>query len=470
MKSIADALARIQKTLDAPRRYKLDSTIARMDSTIARADAEWNESDHPRGPDGKFASGGIGSMAKAAVANYEKSLKGKKGSVANMMIHMLKFGGSTLQDIQNAAASKYGKDKAKDGYALWYYKDLLKKGETLNPLPVYAGKGQVGTPGFVSQQIAQEYLTNTPKPTAGGLIKEMLMQHIAAEDAFLQAKGLFGDKVKEDWVDYYHKELIKEKGKANVPSLLKTPPVAAPPSTAAAPPPPAASPPKPIPYALFSELSTLKSHWQNVLPENQAVLNEKQAELMDAINENKYTTEAEMTEAIKALTPIPAPIGMGQSSMNQFIEKVKDAYGVSIPNSPASSSLPAGASKKLQAETYEKAIKAGHHSLDSVSKFEDASGNKVKSRLVADTENIPYDGFAKITASYGNSTDAMTQAVDSSMQDYADKVRKSLSIDEQTVISDYQDGDYTPINEALLGIDPHPTKHTKSRLTLSKTL
>jgi len=217
-------------------------------------------------------------------------------------------------------------------------------------------------------------------------------------------------------------------------------------------------------------LTSLQSAWANVLPENKPILEGKEKELLDALDHTKFSTTDEMLEAIKALEPIPFPVGMGQTSMNNFIEKVKNKYGVSVPASPATSTLPAGASKVLQDETYAKAVKAGHHFLDSVSKFEDASGNKVKSRLVADTENIPFDGFAKVTASYGNSTDAMTQAVDNSMQNYADEVRKSLNADEQGVISDYQDGDYTPINEALLGINSNPSKHTQKQIDSLKKI
>jgi hypothetical protein len=387
MKTIVDALGRIQKTLNAP---KLKSAIARMDATLARADADFSEDDHPRGPDGKFAAkGGISGAAKHGVEAYKKTLKaGAAMKPQGLIKSMIKSGQYSEKDIWEAAKDTFGLSDDKKKWVKHSYYDLKHKSGDKNFPPI-------------------------PKESTVGMEPEPA----AAPEP------------------------------APVPAPAPPPPPPPPPPPA----PPPVPPPAPVLPSVKNELTSLQSAWANVLPENKPILEGKEKELLDALDHTKFSTTDEMLEAIKALEPIPFPVGMGQTSMNNFIEKVKNKYGVSVPASPATSTLPAGASKKLQAETYAKAKKAGHHSFETVSKFEDASGNKVKSRLVVDTENIPYDGFAKVTAAYGNDTDAMTQAVDSAMDIYADEVRKSLTLEEKSAISDYQGNFYKPVNKQLLG-------------------
>ena len=54
--TIADAAARIERTVSRPRQDRIKAAANRISATLARADAEFKEEDHPRAEDGKFGS------------------------------------------------------------------------------------------------------------------------------------------------------------------------------------------------------------------------------------------------------------------------------------------------------------------------------------------------------------------------------------------------------------------------------
>lgn len=202
------------------------------------------------------------------------------------------------------------------------------------------------------------------------------------------------------------------------------------------------------------EYETNKTHWAQILPQNKPPVEAMQKALDEAFN--KPTAE-EQAEAVKAIQAIPSPQGMGQTSANQFLDKVKQQYGVAEKGEQhphvgvASSTLPTGASQKLQDAIYNKAKDAPPKYVETVHKLQDANGNKVKAKLVADTENIPDDFYAKVTAAYGNEHNGMTQAVDNAMLKYADKVQDRLTGAQKSALSSYQGSGYHAINDALRG-------------------
>lgn len=229
--------------------------------------------------------------------------------------------------------------------------------------------------------------------------------------------------------------------------------------------PPPGKPPEPkkTPAALAHKLAdadkaeyqTLKGHWSNILPANKPPVDALQKSLDDAFA--KPTAE-EQAEAVKAVEPIPNPVGMGQQSANNFLDKVKQKYGVAAKaeqyphgGNTASSSLPTGATQKLQDAIYQKAKDAPPKYTELTHKLQGADGKKITSKLIADTENIPGDHYAKVTAAYGNDHNGMTQAVDKAMLSYSDEVQKRLSGAQKSAIDSYQGTFYGPINRALRG-------------------
>ena len=250
------------------------------------------------------------------------------------------------------------------------------------------------------------------------------------------------------YAEQMYEHLMKGSEKHQVGDLGAKPNVA---STAAPKPTPAA-PAHKLSEADKTEFQTFKSHWDKILPQNKPPVEAMQKALEDAFA--KPTAE-EQAEAVKAIKAIDNPQGMGQQSANQFLDKVKQKYGVAEKGEQhphvgvASSTLPTGASQKLQDAIYHKAKDAPPKYVETVHKLQDAKGNKVKAKFVADTENIPDDFYAKVTAAYGNEHNGMTQAVDNAMLKYADKVQDRLTGAQKSALSSYQGSGYHAINDAL---------------------
>jgi hypothetical protein len=225
----------------------------------------------------------------------------------------------------------------------------------------------------------------------------------------------------------------------------------APPAPAAAPPPP--PPAKPLSPATQQEFTKLKEAWANVLPENKPIVDSKAADIQAALDK---PTEAEQKAALAALKPISDPQGMGQKSVNDFLAKVQAEYGALPAPPPPKPATPPSTAKlppgKPSAAVFHAAKVAPHKTTITESEYEDASGGTVTARLEARTKNIPGDHYAKVTAAYGNSTDAMTQAVDKAMQAYANDTHASHTAEQLEAIAAYRDGEYGSINQALSGL------------------
>lgn len=435
MKSIQTAVDRINQTLF--KLPKLADAIYRADSVISRMDAEWKEGDHPRDKDGKFTSGGKSDKDLAAAGKDYQEKGGGKKSVAGLMQYLIKQGGFSAAQIQQEAVGMFNHPEDKADWVQWYYKDLLKKGENIPQMPT--GDGHVFSPE--SHNTVKEYMTETKSPSASGLIKHMIMAGgLHGQDIWRQAKLLFGGKIDVSYVHYYFNELSKEKGYKNIPPLdwtsNKKPPK---------------TPAKDLSSELYAEISSLKKKWENVLPANKPKLEKKQKELtavLDYLIFNNPTDFEAQQNAIKKIEPIEYPNGLAQKSMNEFIAKLKAEFKVGpIPTA----SLPAGPSKPLQDEIYQKAVNAPPLYRETVTKSE-GKGSKFKARMVTDTEQIPGDWYAKVTAAYGNSDDAMTKAVDEAMEQYHLLViKKAYTKDEKVAMENYQGGNYSKINLYLAG-------------------
>lgn len=68
-------------------------------AVMRRADKAWDESKHPRGPDGKFIEGEGAAAASAAEYLSQQQKAGKKPTPNGMMQHLLMNGGITKNEI-----------------------------------------------------------------------------------------------------------------------------------------------------------------------------------------------------------------------------------------------------------------------------------------------------------------------------------------------------------------------------------
>lgn len=214
-------------------------------------------------------------------------------------------------------------------------------------------------------------------------------------------------------------------------------------------------PPKPLAQTaeLQTELSDLKEKWKGVLASNKAPVDAIAEQLDKAL---ALPTGDDQAQALSKITPIPSPVGMGQQSANTFLAKAQQAAGINPTtpghpsNAPLSSSLPKGPGKKLQSEIFHALEDSPSVFIEQVAKFEGAQG-KIKARNVIDTDLIPKDQYAKITAAYGaNRDDGMTQAVDKAMADYSAHSFGSLDQETKDAVASYQGHGYQAINGALL--------------------
>lgn len=224
-------------------------------------------------------------------------------------------------------------------------------------------------------------------------------------------------------------------------------------STSVAPAPPVVPKPLAQTQALQTELADLKGKWKGILPVNKPPVDAMEQALDKALS---MATSEEQAQALSQITPIASPVGMGQKSANEFLAKAQQAAGITPTtaghpsNAPLSSSLPKGPGKKLQSEIFHALEDSPAVYIETVAKFEGAGG-KIKARNVVDTDRIPKDAYAKITAAYGaQRDDGMTQAVDKAMEEYVQHSFDKLDEDTKEAVRRYQGTDYGKINGALL--------------------
>jgi len=209
-------------------------------------------------------------------------------------------------------------------------------------------------------------------------------------------------------------------------------------------------------------LAELEKHWTNVGEKLKPAVDAKHDELMNALQK---PTEQAQKAAVAALTPIENPSGMGQKSMNEFLAKVKNDYGVApqpTTNLPHGSPDPAQ-QKAAQAAVYAAVKAAPHKSINHINEYEDAHGNTVASRQIAKTKDILGDHYAKVTAAYGGSGNGMAEPVSKAMTAYWQDIDKTWSNDQKKSIYSYQDGGYGEINRYLLSGGTKST-HAKEKV------
>lgn len=563
---------------------------------VRRADKQWDESKHPRGPDGKFIEGEGAAAASAAEYLAQQAKAGKKATPNGMMQHLLLNGGITKQEIWDttkanfemaphlnnyvsavaATMKKKGIDvpeppKAKKGgdapakpkeeanpedgaaeakgmneKAFKTWQNEIAKSETEDELQDYlAGVAYAEGKGHVTAAQAKEMkatiaetskkLATKPKSGAGPSLPEpgesphQQTMHQIASDPNVSLDGKM-EQLKEEWKHAkgtsnkdYALALMNAVSGGNAPdpeltTVSTTGKMPLPPKNstdaqwkmydiskeanvgaknkvaqlvemhAAAETPEdkqyaadligvlggSVPPPKPPPMAqtkaLQTELSDLSQKWKGILPVNKPPVDAMEQALGKALS---MTSAAEQTQALSQITPIANPVGMGQKSANEFLAKAQQAAGIAPTapghpsNAPLTSSLPKGPGKKLQSEIFHALEDSPAVYIETVARFEGAGG-KIKARNVVDTDRIPKDAYAKVTAAYGAERDnGMTQAVDKAMADYSQHSFGKLDEETKAAVESYQGTGYGSINGALLAGSDGAGK-TKERIQLIK--
>lgn len=194
------------------------------------------------------------------------------------------------------------------------------------------------------------------------------------------------------------------------------------------------------------ELAENAKHWDKVGPSLKPAVDEKHNELKAAL---AHPTAAAQKNAIAALKPIENPSGMGQKSMNSFIAKVQNEYGVApqpVTTAPTASPTPAQQAK-AQTNVAAALKKAPHKVIKHINELEDHTGAMVQAKHVAETSKILGDHYHKVTAAYGNSQDAMAPAVDKAMTAYWKDIDKTWDAPTKDAIYAYQNGHSGSINK-----------------------
>lgn len=434
--------------------------IARWDLGIMRADdANFVESDHPRGPDGKFTKGsGAGGAASHGIAAYEKILKkGAKGSAAGLMKHMLATGDYSESDIFQAAQVIYNLPDDKKGYVKWYAKDLAKTGTPPPPMPAKSKVGGDEAPKPAAASGPAQTAASTPSgppPAVGDIpVPDSFYQQGLKVDAekgdFTSAENIAGKASHPD--KEYAKKLLAAYGKP-VPGSVA-------PATPAAKPVPKTLQEKSkhyLPPSAHQDLEMMFPHMGKLTEENKPKVEGKLKELFNALAENEGDP-AGTKEALAKIQPIDG-MGLSIAAVNSAIEKTQAAHAGPATSSGSSYTPSTPAQKKA----FDKLKKVPHFRQDHVNYFEDHEGNELKAVLNADTKKIPGDHYALVSSAYaGNKGEGNTSAVASAMHAYGIAAEKSLTNDESLASMAYKGSTYSAMNKYMLGQIKTPDPYIK---------
>ena len=169
MRILADAVARIERTVSRPRQDRIKAAANRISATLARADAEFKEEDHPRAPDGKFSSGGgLSAAASHGIAAYKSTLKpGAKATSQGFIKFMIKSNQYSAKDIFQAAQSQFNLPDEKKGIVKTVYNKLVNI-DKLN-LPPLPKNSTVGTPAPSTTAAPPKAKPQSMLPSSGGV-------------------------------------------------------------------------------------------------------------------------------------------------------------------------------------------------------------------------------------------------------------------------------------------------------------
>lgn len=359
----------------------------------ARADeADFKEHEHPREADGKFTSGAGAGGDKG----YLGTLKGKKGSAAGLIKHMIMTGNHSESEIFNAAKKHYGLAEDKGHYVKWYHKDLQKSGSVPPPL----------LPGAKMSPHQKAKITDLAKKMGIEAPKAAVPNPADDELASFNSEGE----------------------------------------------PTSPAPKVDQPYAKLSDatkakLDNVMDNLDKLLPHNKAEVEQKLGQINQAL---QLPTVAAQAAALAGVQPFPANQGMGKAGVNTYLQLAQNDYGAKgkkpeLPAPPSANPKTAKAQK-----IYDKLAALPHAQNEHVHVLENHAGVEIKSRLKTSTKLIPGDFYAKVTAAYeGSLGNSVTQTVDSAMNAYADATYDARPHDQVHALGVYQDGGYKTINKTI---------------------
>jgi hypothetical protein len=418
-------IARTLGVIKPSREEKLAAILDDLSSVEVRMDLEWNESDHPRAADGKFGSGGGGSVAHGA-KSYIKSLAGKKGSGAGMIKHMLQAGTYSKADIIAATKEVGFNLGGNPSYAIEaYHKQMMNP----PPIPAKSGPKEVNTP------------TGTdPDGSFAAHGKKILAEIEAAKAAKAAVSGKSAQQ---------QKAVASLTSIAELPDEKKTEKF----KDAAY---------KYLPSNIFSAMKPTLDHFENLTAENKPKVESKLMEVLTAFaeNEGSDTDTNDIYTALMKIDPI-AGSGMSVNAVNTMLVGVKADY--------ASKANVTGYAPTSEAEkkVYSKLSKVAHYATDSGAVAEDHEGKDIKARLKTSTKAIPGDYYAKVSSAYnGKKNVGDTPHVGSAMQDYGNEVWNTFDEEQRGSLDLYKGSGYMSINQALLSenFDEYASSGVKSRI------
>jgi hypothetical protein len=418
MKTLADAVGRIQKTLNTP---KLKAALARMDATLARADADFKEGDHPRDADGKFASkGAISGAAKHGVEAYKKALKpGATMKPQGLIKNMIKAGQYSEKDIWEAAKDTFDLSDDKKKWVKHSYYDLKHKSGDKNfpPIP------KESTVGLKPEPAAAPEPEPVPTPAPVPEIAPVQAPAPASTSPTASApEPVPTSKAPDNLSDKEKKNIIKN-----------------------------------LPPNVGSMFTNVFKNYKKLTEENKQKVFEKFAEISNASGK----TGDELENAVFSINEVKGG-GLSVFVLNNAIKQWKSDLQAKMGAMPASYTP----TTPSQSAAFKKISNTPHKQDRSVEYYENSEGKEVECVLNADTKNIPGDFYERVSSAYGGEVThkrADSYEVDNAMHDYYYSTFSKLSTAEVSAISDYQGSDFTSINRALAGKEK-PTPLTEKRI------
>jgi hypothetical protein len=404
MNAVDKALERINKTLNRRIDEKLSAAAEKIQDMInsidigemsIRADAGWKESDHPRGPDGKFVS--VGGAPLHAIKAYEKTKNpGAKMTPQGMALFLIKQNKYSEKDIFSAMQAKFG----------------------------------LG-------------------PEKKNIVKAIRNKHMATPE--LQKKFDLPPLLAESDPSVKGEEEAAQQPAAPAPTTPAQAPAAPPPAPAPAPPPAPPAPSTPVekaetfPTAVHGEIKGVIDNYSKLFTENKVQVDEKIDQIYDALQEKD---PQELYKKSEAINQIPNPsfsqsISATNKAITEFQKYAADKAGIT-------SYAPNTAKQKA---AYAKFSKIAPKKYNNIGFWEDASGNELISSLQANTKDIPDDYYAVVSSAYdGQMSNSNSYQVDTAMQQYHDHVRyksSTFTAEEENVMSGYKGMTYKAMNALL---------------------
>lgn len=438
---------------------KIDSLCAKIDSLIGtRSDAEFVESSHPRGADGKFIKGGSASMhgLQAYKAAFG-SVKGLTKTPQGMAKYLAMEGTYSAKDIALAIKELFGVEKSEawvkkiHGWVGSGYMPTVSGPKEKNPLEGFKLTPNAPSPADFSAPIQTlgDYSSLVSKYDPKTWTQETLLSAIA-KDNVDSAISYLNDQTQNllspENIDFAHKLLVDLKNMKNGSSPS--------PSASVAPSPADFSAPivTPIPTTVQGKVDTFPSsaksiidkmmpHYDKLTSENKPKVDSKIEEMYAALQGG---SGSEIAEKLSKVEPIDGH-GLSISTINDALEKLKTEYGAKNPAAPIKAENPApkpiGKSHATSHEqNNEAAIPYGY----------------AKQQLTVKSSFSPPTDIPRYKAI--NSVGNKAKTVDGILSKEAKAICKTASIDwwkdnatkkDISAINDYSNNGYTPINAVL---------------------